>query len=105
LINDEHVVFHGTAEKNLDSIIRNNFIVSGYLKSISFSERSNLALNYGCGSRSEDSPKGVVLAVRLQTLNKPHVERSGGIIHLYKPEEVPPTIVGYCIIPHNYVYS
>ncbi len=105
LINEKLVVFHGTAEADLDSIIKNNFRVSGELESISFSTSSNLALGYGCGKRSKESPKGAVLAVRLKSLEKPHVVNEGGIVHLYKPEEVPPTVIGYCIIPSNYVYS
>jgi len=105
LENEELVVFHGTARSNLDSIIEGNFKVSGELESISFSSTSSPALGYGCNKRSEQSPEGVVLAVKLQSLNKPHVVSSGGIIHLYKPEQVPPCILGYCIIPENYVHS
>lgn len=102
---EELVAFHGAAESNLDSIIENNFRVSGWLSSISFAATSSLALGYGCEKRSEQSPQGVVIAAKLQSLEKPHVVHSGSIIHLYKPEEVPPSILGYCIIPESYVHS
>lgn len=105
LENEELVVFHGTTKSNLESIIENNFKVSGELKSISFSSNSNLALSYGCDKRSKQSPEGVVLAVKLQSLNKPHVVSSGGVILLYRPEQEPPRILAYCIIPATYVHS
>src|SRR3712207_2304137 len=73
LEDDEYVFFHGTAEGNLQSILENGFRIAGSLPSVSFARNSSLALRYACNSRSENSPRGCVIAVRFHCLKKPGI--------------------------------
>lgn len=103
LENDPLVAFHGTAESNLDSIIRSGFKIGGELPSISFAKNSSLPLNYACRKRSEISPNGVVIAVRFESLTQPGVAEEVSCIHLYCQGKQP-EIIGYCVVPENYVF-
>jgi hypothetical protein len=104
LENDELIAFHGTAQANLQSIIKDGFKFGESLKSISFAKQSSLALRYGSEARTKVSPKGCVLAVRFtEPIPRPGVGVETSIIYVYKPEEQP-KVVGYCIIPENYQF-
>ena len=100
--NDEQIFFHGPAEKNFTSIIATGFRIFGDLQSISFAKNSSLSLKYACQSRCEDSPRGIVLAVRYMCLNQYIVQESFGL-HVYCFDEQP-EIVAYCIVAENYAY-
>lgn len=101
--NDGLIFFHGTAEKNLASIVDNGFRISGNLSSVSFARNSSLSLRYASEVRDDSSPCGVVLAVRFDCLNKPHIVQEGFGLHVYDLS-VRPQIVGYCVVPANYVF-
>jgi hypothetical protein len=101
--NDGQIFFHGTAEQNFSSIVNNGFRISGNLLSVSFARNSSLPLRYACESRSISSPCGVVLAVRYACLNKPHIVKENFGLHVYNLDEQP-KIIGYCVIPANYVF-
>jgi hypothetical protein len=104
LENDAHIFFHGTAEKNLCSIIKDGFRISGNLPSVSFANSSSLSLNYACNSRSEASPEGVVIAVRYEDVTLPYFRVESFGLHVDNMENQP-TIVGFCVVPANYVYA
>lgn len=105
LENDELVAFHGTSEMALRPIIENGFKFGGALQSVSFARQSSLALNYGSSARTPKSPIGCVLLVRFS----PPIPRQGivvepSVIHVYKLEELP-KVIGYCIIPQEYIFQ
>lgn len=64
LENDPLIAFHGTAELNLEPIVKHGFRIQGGLESISFAKGSSFPLGHACDRRSNESPKGVVIAVR-----------------------------------------
>ncbi|SDZ16447.1 hypothetical protein [Nitrosomonas sp. Nm33] len=101
--NDGHIFFHGTAEKNLVSILNNGFRISGNLQSVSFARESSLSLRYACEARDNSSPQGAVIAVRYACLNKPYIGQEGFGLYVYDLN-VQPQIVGYCLVPANYVF-
>jgi len=101
--NDGLIFFHGTAEKNLDSIVNNGFRISDNLPSVSFARNSSLSLRYACEVRDDSSPCGVVMAVRYDYLNERHIFQEGFGLHVYDLS-VQPQIVGYCVVPENYVF-
>jgi|ERR1017187_606610 hypothetical protein len=103
LENDEHVFFHGTAEANLRSIIANGFRIPDGLKSISFARDSSVPLKYACDARTTASPNGCVLAVRFESLDKPEIVHEQFGIHVYKFDP-PPVVIGYCIVPADYMF-
>jgi hypothetical protein len=102
--NDEHIFFHGTAEKNLASIVSYGFRISGDLPSVSFAKNSSLSLRYACEGRNDSAPCGVVLAVRYACLNKPGIVQESFGLHVYNFDEQP-QIVGYCVVPASYVFT
>lgn len=98
LENDDLVAFHGTAETNLQSIIDNGFTFAATLQSLSFAKSSAFALSYACNARSDASPRGCVLAVRFDSLDRPGIVAETSIIHVYKLDEQP-KVIGYCVVP------
>ena len=104
LENNPHIFFHGTAEKNLDSILRNGFRISGNLPSVSFANNSSLPLSYACNSRNESSPNGVVIAVRYEDVTLPYIRVESFGLHVDSMKNQP-ALVGFCIVPANYVYA
>ncbi len=97
------IFFHGTAESNLVSIIKNGFVIPNDLKSISFSRKSDLALKYACNARNTSSPCGVVLAVQFCSIENKHISIESFGLYVYDQNHMP-KIIGYCIIPANYLY-
>ena len=101
LESDEHVLFHGTAEARLPSILANGFAPGRRLPSVSFAHKSSLPLRYACEARRPESPCGVVIAVRFDDLTNPFVVRDAVGAHVYN--NVQPEIIGYCVVPADYV--
>ncbi len=101
LESDPLIAFHGTAELNLDPIVMQGFKIQGRLKYISFAKRSSFPLGHACGKRSHESPKGVVIAVRFNSLNPPCVVEETSCIYLYCQDQQP-EIIGYCVVPAEY---
>ena len=97
------IFFHGTAETNLASILRIGFRIMGTLSSVSFAKNSDLSLRYACKARCESSPGGVVIAAKFYCVDAPHIDRQHFGLHVYH-FDVQPHIVGYCIVPAEYVY-
>jgi RNA:NAD 2'-phosphotransferase (TPT1/KptA family) len=83
---DPLVFFHGTAQGNLDSIIRHGFRPRPPLESVSFSHRSSLCIAYACNARNNTSPDGVVIAVRFSSLEGRRIAREQWGIYLYDVE-------------------
>jgi hypothetical protein len=100
---DELIFFHGTAYGNLQSIIDNGFRIGGPLPSISFARDSSVPLGYACKARKKESPEGCVLAVRFDNPNRQGIRHEPFGIHVDVFSDQP-TIVGYCIIPADYVF-
>lgn len=100
---DPQILFHGTAEARLESIIENGFVIGGTLPSVSFAERSSLPLRYASNSRKAAGDRGVVIAVRFGKADIPYSESTNGITHVYRFDEQP-EIHGYCIVPAEYVF-
>ncbi|MCC8950416.1 hypothetical protein H8A97_36435 [Bradyrhizobium sp. Arg62] len=105
LANDAHVYFHGTEFRVLQAILEEGFRIPPLplAPSVSFSPTSNLALSYACSKRSAASPEGVVIVVRFQPDNRSRVRRDPSILYVdhFDPQ---PEIVGYCIVPADYVF-
>jgi len=101
LENDPCVVFHGTAGSNLESILENGFRIRGELPSVSFAKRSAVPLGYAYNKRD---PKGVVIAARFPSLASRGVKEEVSCVYLYD-ESNQPTIVGYVLVPEDYVHS
>jgi hypothetical protein len=98
------VLFHGTAEKNLHSILENGFVARPPLESISFAKNSRDSLSHWYGNRSPDLPEnGLVIAVRFESLNVQGIQNNISDIHVYKAGPIP-KIIGYCVIPSAYKY-
>ena len=100
---DDNVVFHGTSRANAVQICSNEFISGESLDSVSFFEKSSIALGYACKRRSSESPDGCVLAVRYDSLEREGIRLGGGILHddTLNPQ---PEIIGYCIVPKSYLF-
>lgn len=103
LESNPNVVFHGTAESNLESILEDGFIYRNESPSISFAKNSSLSLRYACEKRSGYSPNGVVLAVIFESLQQPGLAVESSCIYLY-PKGKQPKIIGYCVVPGNYLH-
>jgi hypothetical protein len=102
LEDDELVAFHGTAERNRESIVNEGFKFEGTLHSVSFAKRSALALRYGSETRTPASPTGCVLVVRFATpIPRPGIRVETSIIYVDSLEEQP-EVIGYIVIPENY---
>ena len=102
LENDPYVLFHGTAEKNLKSIINQGFKAFPPLASVSYAKQSSSCLGHVCSKRSsQHSENDVVIAVRFISLDLQGIVQNHSDIHVYKPE-IQPEIIGYCVIPSSY---
>lgn len=101
LENDPLVLFHGTSESNLKSIMKQGFRFNKRLKSISFAKNSASSLGYACQQRNLESPQGVVIVVRFESLQKPYIREEISFVYL-DDEKFSPEIIGYCIIPADY---
>jgi hypothetical protein len=97
---DTHTFFHGTAEENLASILANGFR-STELPSVSFAKSSSLGLKYACEARRGPSARGVVIAVRFDSLSTPGIAGESFGVHVYDPG-LQPHVVGYCFVPCDY---
>ena len=102
---DPAVFFHGTSRDVLQAIREEGFGAPPPPKapSVSFSRTSGLALGYACGKQSEASPEGVVIAVRFgpDDRSTTRSEPFGIYVDRFDPQ---PEIVGYCIMPADYVF-
>ncbi|TGQ46936.1 hypothetical protein [Mesorhizobium sp. M00.F.Ca.ET.216.01.1.1] len=102
--NDDLVAFHGTGRGNLESIIGNRFTFNGPLQSLSFAKESSGALPYACSKRSVASPEGCIIAVRFAPpIPRPYGVVETSVIHVYRLDQQP-EVVGYCIVPADYVF-
>ena len=101
LENEEYVCFHGTAEENLHSIIKEGFSIVGNLPSVSFARSSSLALKYACEGRTDQAKKGCIIVVRFDSFE--HVVAEASVVHVFR-NDLMPTVVGYSIIPANYEF-
>jgi hypothetical protein len=100
--NNSHVYFHGTSMESFEKIVNQGFKLINGAQSISFSRNSGLALKYACDRRDDNSPLGVVMAVMYPSnFNFFHQEDFG--MHVYRTD-IQPSIIGYCIIPANYLH-
>jgi hypothetical protein len=101
---DKHILFHGTAAANLESILRNGFRMPAMdPASVSFARDSSLALKYACAPPSQPPRKGCIIAVRFDDLNSPRIVSESFGIHVHRPDALPP-VIGYCIVPDDYVF-
>ena len=100
LENDPLVLFHGTAKKNLESILKDGFKAFPPLSSVSYAKSSVYCLTHLCpnGASQEDN---VVIAVRFETLKAQGIQENNSDIHVYK-SDLQPQIIGYCTVPLSY---
>ena len=104
LESDPLVFFHGTAKRNLDSIIKQGFKPFPPLESVSYAKSSVYCLTHICGRRKaseEVREDDVVIAVRFESLKTEGIQVNTSDIHVYK-SELQPRIIGYCTIPRDY---
>jgi hypothetical protein len=101
----EHTFFHGTSDANAQAIMKNGFLLGAKSGSVSFSERSPLALRYACDARTPTTPDGGVLVVYYPSLKGLDAKRMGGLLDdRTTTSQSQRRIVGYCLIPACYKY-
>ncbi|MCG3776583.1 MAG: hypothetical protein JW395_3442 [Nitrospira sp.] len=103
LEDDPLVLFHGTAKKNFESILKDGFKAHPPLESVSYAKNSVYCLSHVCRNRSPEDDD-LVIAVRFETLDTQGIANNTQDIHVYEPE-VQPTIIGYCTIPHDFEHK
>lgn len=102
LENDTCVLFHGTVEQNLQQIIDDGFKSFPPLESVSYAKFSSYSLGHICQNQSNGTrEKGVVFAVRFESLGLPEIVENDSDIHVYK-DEIQPEIIGICRVPKDY---
>jgi RNA:NAD 2'-phosphotransferase (TPT1/KptA family) len=94
------IVFHGTVSSVLDSILREGFKAPPG-ESVHFAKGSTLALSVACQRRSRESPKGVVIAVRFESLFSPGITNQSDTVLLNTPGPQP-EILAYCVVPPDF---
>lgn len=108
LESDPLVLFHGTPERNLVSIIDEGFKACSNLPSVSYAKNSIGSLHHVCAVRrlvyGETSENHVVIAVKFDSLQKPGIVVNNIDIHVYK-DDIQPEIIGYCIVPQSYKHK
>lgn len=104
LENAPDVFFHGTSESAFHSIVSRGFCPVGELASSSFVKRSPFALEFACRHKVANSLNGVVIAVRFPNSNAKGIRREGGDLLYLDDHEIQPSVVGYCVIPANYIH-
>lgn len=102
---DPNVFFHGTAEANLASILKNGFALpeAPLAPSVSFAMTSALSLGYASKARNISSPEGCIIVVRYADLNRKGLAKETSMLHDYTLLP-PPEIIGYCIVPSGYIH-
>ena len=102
---DPNIYFHGTGAASLEAILRDGFKIPAppLAQSVSFATTSSLSLRYASEARNVASPEGCIIAVRYADLTRRGIVKETTILHDYtlKPK---PEIIGYCIVPSNYVF-
>jgi hypothetical protein len=106
LEDDELVLFHATAVRNLKEIVRDGFKIpdpTGQtgLTSVSFAKRSSAALGHAMTKCEYDGLQYCILAVRYEELNRAGIANNASDIHDYTLTPAP-RIVGVCHIPVSY---
>lgn len=104
LEDDDTVCFHGTAEANLDLILRDGFKPKPPLESISFARKSRETIPFASTPRGATPRTGCVLIVRFKRLDLPGITVNPTDVWVFKPELLP-AIEGYCIVPADYEYK
>lgn len=100
---DPAVFFHGTSERNLDSIIQNGFWLGPKSGSTSFAHQSDLALRWAADARKQVGEAGCVIAVRITNPTANGIRKEGFGVDVWSLAAMP-TPEAFCIIPSNYVY-
>ena len=103
--NNNHILFHGTAEVNFENIKKQGFQpkTGGELNSISFAKNSSLALDYACAARNALSPKGIIIMIDISNIKQECIVEQNFGIHL--SPKFQPKIIGYCLVPENYKFK
>lgn len=101
---DPLVLFHGTSERNLDSILKDGFRLGSLSGSTSFAHHSELPLRYGCEARKQAREEGCVIAARFADLSAHGVRKEGFGVDVWLLSAMP-TAMAFCIIPANYRYA
>jgi len=111
LESDPLVFFHGTHQRNLESICKNGFLSASELEndktrltSVSYATDSSHCLGHVCNNRPTDNQDVyVVFAVRFETINHQRIRINESDIHV-DDKAIKPEIIGYCVIPSNYLH-
>ena len=102
-------LFHATPFENFYLIIDEGFksdyqLNGGDVRSVSFAKRSCSALDHGMRKRGKNQVKWCIFAVRYKTLDRAGLRINTSYIH-DDTLDPPPEIIGYCIVPANYVHK
>ena len=103
LEDDDTVCFHGTAEANLDFILRDGFKPKPPLTSVSFARKSRETIAFASTPRGRPPRAGCVLIVRFERLDLPGIKVNPTDVWVFNPQLLP-AIEGYCIVPADYEY-
>ena len=100
LEDEPNVLFHGTCESCARPIRDHGFQSQSELTSSSFSRHSAVPLDYACQKRG-DGLRGVIFAVRFESLDMPGIRQEGDIVYLDDPS-AEYEIIAYCYVPEDY---
>ena len=105
LEDDELTFFHATPAENVPAILKEGFKAdpekSSGLWSVSFAKRSVSAFDHAMRRRGSEAIDFVILAVRYENLDQPHITQNSGDIHDYCLDPAP-QIIGYVKVPASY---
>ncbi len=101
LESDPLVLFHATAKSNFEPIAKEGFKAYSPLTSVSYAKSSAYCLAHLRGKILPLQEDYIVIAVRFETLETPGIQVNLSDINVYRPE-LQPTIIGYCVVPHEY---
>tara|TARA_R110001592_G_scaffold20926_18_gene84755 strand:+ start:4486 stop:4854 length:369 start_codon:yes stop_codon:yes gene_type:complete len=98
--NDPLVLFHTTPMKNFGSIVEQGFRFGEIVKSVSYAYKSTSCLMHRGEFVAEDY---AVFIVKFETLDQDFITKNILDIHVHN-EDLQPEIIGYSIIPKEFVY-
>ena len=87
----------------MNLIAKQGFRAAKELPSVSFYQKSFFPLKYACEARSENSPNGVIIAVKFNSLNNKGIRIENDFIYI-NPEVYQPELIAFCIIPADYFF-
>lgn len=100
LENDPLTLFHTTPIENLKPILDAGFAAKKGLDSVSYAKKSSSCLAHRGAPVNVDH---AVLVVKFESTNVMGIRNNSSDIHVFD-NKIQPIIMGYCIVPKDYVF-